>query len=80
LNVKPESFLLKALAEHPYLRVFAALSGAHLYGFPSADSDFDIRGVHVLPATEVVGLRTGRETIQSSEDRAGNSSISSRMM
>ncbi|MBB2744109.1 UNVERIFIED_ORG: putative nucleotidyltransferase [Microbispora rosea subsp. rosea] len=41
---------------HPL--AFATVSGAHLYGFPSVDSDVDLRGVHVLPAEEVVGLRT----------------------
>src|SRR3954471_11884947 len=43
--------------------VFATISGAHLYGFPSPDSDFDLRGCHVLPVREVVGLDEGRETI-----------------
>ncbi|UVS77023.1 nucleotidyltransferase domain-containing protein [Actinokineospora sp. UTMC 2448] len=43
--------------------LFATVSGAHLYGFPSADSDIDLRGVHLLPVAEVVGLRTGPETV-----------------
>src|SRR5262245_41338594 len=49
---------------HPYSLLFATLSGAHLYGFASPDSDFDLRGVHVLPAREVVGLEPGRETVE----------------
>ncbi|MEO3784588.1 nucleotidyltransferase domain-containing protein [Actinocorallia sp. B10E7] len=54
----------------PYPRVFATVSGAHLYGFPSEDSDLDLRGVHVLPAEEVVGLVQGPETLTwMSEDR-----------
>ncbi len=28
--------------EHPYPLLFATVSGAHLYGFPSPDSDFDL--------------------------------------
>lgn len=51
------------MGEQPYRLIFATVSGAHLYGFPSRDSDVDLRGVHVLPATEVVGLRTGPETL-----------------
>jgi len=47
----------------PYPLLFATVSGAHLYGFPSRDSDVDLRGIHVLPAAEVVGLRTGPETL-----------------
>ena len=42
-----------------------------IYGFPSPDSDYDLRGVHVLPVAEVVGLDAGRETIEVSGDRDG---------
>ncbi|HEX8248125.1 MAG TPA: nucleotidyltransferase domain-containing protein [Pyrinomonadaceae bacterium] len=63
--------LKKIASEHPYPLIFATVSGAHLYGFPSADSDYDLRGVHVLPLSEVVGLETGRETIQTEEIREG---------
>ena len=51
---------------HPYPLVFATISGAHLYGFPSADSDFDVRGVHLLPLEQVVGLDPGEETVEKS--------------
>src|ERR1700750_2885198 len=51
------------IARHPYPLLFATISGAHLYGFPSPDSDYDLRGVHILPASEVVGLLPKRETI-----------------
>jgi predicted nucleotidyltransferase len=54
---------------HPL--VFVTISGAHLYGFPSPDSDYDLRGVHVLPLREMAGLETGTETIEFSEDRNG---------
>ena len=47
------------VARHPYPLVFATISGAHLYGFPSPDSDYDLRGCHVLPVREVVGLDVG---------------------
>ncbi|MGI5271336.1 nucleotidyltransferase domain-containing protein [Nonomuraea sp. CA-218870] len=57
--------------EQPYPLVFATVSGAHLYGFPSADSDVDLRGVHVLPAREVVGLVTGPETLDATWTRDG---------
>jgi uncharacterized protein len=61
--------LQKIASEHPFPLVFATISGAHLYGFPSADSDYDLRGVHVLPLKDVVGLEIGRETIQVEEIR-----------
>ena len=34
----------KQVADHPYPLLFATISGAHLYGFPSPDSDYDLRG------------------------------------
>src|ERR1700754_4470679 len=60
-----------AVALHPHPLLFATVSGAHLYGFPSPDSDFDLRGVHVLPAKEVLGLKVGPETIEVAGDRDG---------
>lgn len=51
--------------EQPYPLLFATVSGAHLYGFDSPDSDFDLRGAHILPASEVVGLFESRDTIES---------------
>jgi predicted nucleotidyltransferase len=56
--------LRRQVDAHPYPLVFATISGAHLYGFPSADSDFDLRGIHVLPLPQVVGLDPGDETVQ----------------
>ncbi len=63
--------VLREIEAHPYPLLFATVSGAHLYGFPSPDSDYDLRGVHVLPVREVVGLDPGRETIEVSEVRGG---------
>jgi len=56
--------LQRQVDDHPYPLVFATISGAHLYGFPSADSDFDLRGVHLLPLEQLVGLDTGEETVE----------------
>src|SRR5438093_1445604 len=64
--VIPMPLLRKQVEQHSYPLVFATISGAHLYGFPSPDSDFDLRGVHLLPLEEVVGLQTGPETIERS--------------
>lgn len=57
------------ITAQPYPLLFATISGAHLYGFPSPDSDYDLRGVHILPAREVLGLDAGRETIEVSAVR-----------
>jgi predicted nucleotidyltransferase len=58
-----DSRLQKITEELPYPHILMALSGAHLYGFPSPDSDYDLRGVYILPVRETVGLYEGRDTI-----------------
>lgn len=63
--------LRREVERHPYPMIFATVSGAHLYGFPSPDSDYDLRGCHVLPLPEVVGLDTGRETVETSVMEGG---------
>lgn len=63
--------LLSVVGEQPYPLLFVTISGAHLYGFPSADSDYDLRGAHILPATDVLGLGILKETIEVAGDRGG---------
>lgn len=45
------------LRTQPCPLLFITLSGSHLYGFPSSDSDYDLRGVHIAPASEALSLR-----------------------
>ena len=59
------------VSDQPYPLLFVTISGAHLYGFPSPDSDYDLRGIHVLPLREVAGLERGRETIEISKISRG---------
>jgi uncharacterized protein len=61
----------RAISDHPYPLIFATVSGAHLYGFASPDSDWDLRGVHLLPADEVLGLFDPQETIEEERDEDG---------
>jgi hypothetical protein len=63
--------LAGVLAGQPYPLVFATVSGAHLYGFPSRDSDVDLRGAHLLPLPELVGLRLGPDTLDRSWTTGG---------
>lgn len=57
---------LGALADHTRRLVpdvlFATVSGAHLYGFPSEDSDVDVRGCHRSPLEALLGLDAPDET------------------
>ncbi|MGA2068893.1 MAG: nucleotidyltransferase domain-containing protein [Thermoguttaceae bacterium] len=47
-----------------YQPLFVTVSGAHLYGFPSSDSDVDLRGCHHLPLRDVVGLDLPKQTLE----------------
>lgn len=51
--------------------LFVTVSGADLYGFPSPDSDVDLRGSHLLPLREVLGLLRVDETREISGIHAG---------
>lgn len=64
--MSPDELLKEKVRKHPHPLLFATISGAHLYGFPSPDSDFDLRGCHILPLDRVIGLDSGPETIESS--------------
>ena len=44
--------------------LFVTVSGAHLYGFPSPDSDVDLRGSFAAPLPDVLGLGMPRETLE----------------
>ncbi|MEU2394276.1 nucleotidyltransferase domain-containing protein [Streptomyces sp. NPDC007369] len=63
--------LAPVIAGQPDPLLFATVSGAHLYGFPSRDSDIDLRGVHVLPAAALLGLGDPEETRTRMWDRDG---------
>lgn len=69
MNFPPQ--LDAAAEQHKYPLLFATISGAHLYGFPSPDSDFDLRGVHILPVAELVGLDSPEETVEIADMRDG---------
>ncbi len=59
-----------ARANLPGIR-FITVSGAHLYGFPSQDSDIDLRGCYQSPLEDLVGLRRPAETRDPKLDLAG---------
>ncbi|MCB9857446.1 MAG: nucleotidyltransferase domain-containing protein [Phycisphaerales bacterium] len=71
MRLERKDLLSSIVHEQPYPLLFATISGAHLYGFPSRDSDYDLRGVHVLPLRDAIGQRATRDTIESSGVRDG---------
>lgn len=54
---------LRAVLEGAPPPVFATVSGAHLYGFESPDSDVDLRGAFVMSLADRCRLRPPPETI-----------------
>lgn len=63
--------LREQLLAQEFRPLFATVSGAHLYGFESEDSDIDLRGAFVLPLESVVGLVQGAETVVRNYDFDG---------
>jgi predicted nucleotidyltransferase len=61
MNVSVSDLVGKLHVDHPLH--FATISGAHLYGFPSPDSDIDVRGSFVLPLDALLGLKSVEETV-----------------
>ncbi len=53
------AFLSDRARERRHVVVY--LSGAHAYGFPSPDSDLDLKAVHVDPTASRVGLTRPKE-------------------
>ncbi len=42
--------------------LLCAVTGSHYYGFPSPDSDLDLKGIHLAPADLFLGLSAAPET------------------
>src|SRR6516162_1555003 len=59
------------IEKQQYHPLFVTISGAHLYGFPSPDSDVDLRGAHLLPLRDVIGLDLPNQTLERKLDLDG---------
>lgn len=59
----------RVIAEEEQRRahLVVALSGAHAYGFPSPDSDLDLKGIHIEPASRLLGLSPPRPSVDRME-------------
>lgn len=64
------ALIQRYIAAQPCRLLFVTMSGAHLYGFESADSDYDLRGCHILPARDLLGLDEPDETLETM-DKSG---------
>ena len=61
----PEASLRQFLSSrYPQLDfIVCSLVGSHSYGFPSRDSDYDLKAIHLLPADELLGLEPGDHVV-----------------
>ncbi len=48
-----------------------SVCGPHLYGFASPDAGVEVRGVHILPLRDVIGLFRKNETVEMAETQEG---------
>jgi hypothetical protein len=64
-----ESVMARVLAEEEARRehVVVYLSGAHAYGFPSPDSDLDLKAIHVAKTADLLGLTVPAPTFDRAE-------------
>lgn len=72
MNERQLAALRLCLKDLPYPPLFVTVSGAHLYGFPSPDSDIDLRGTYILPLRSIAGLDKAEETVTCAFEHAGS--------
>jgi predicted nucleotidyltransferase len=63
------AYLAERARERRHLVVY--LSGAHAYGFPSPDSDLDLKCVHIAPTHTLVGLAPNEDSVERMDVIAG---------
>jgi len=68
-NEVAERYLAAQSALRRHLVV--SLSGAHAYGFPSPDSDLDLKAIHIVPTSELLGLHHEPKPIEHLEIISG---------
>lgn len=69
LNEQQNDVMTRVLAEEEARRehVVVYLSGAHAYGFPSPDSDLDLKAIHVAKTADLLGLEVPAQTFERAE-------------
>jgi uncharacterized protein len=69
LSSRQRAVMERVLAEEEARRshVVVYLSGAHAYGFPSPDSDLDLKSIHVAPTEDLLGFEVPAPTCDRAE-------------
>lgn len=68
-NLLVEHKSLEYIREQLGNPLFLVVSGSHMFGFPSKNSDIDIRGVFITPTAELLGLDKTKETYRIEEGK-----------
>ncbi|HTE53407.1 MAG TPA: nucleotidyltransferase domain-containing protein [Kofleriaceae bacterium] len=61
-NARTVALEVLAQEERERRHLVVALSGAHAYGFPSPDSDLDLKGIHIAPTRALLALDPAGDT------------------
>jgi len=69
-SVKLVSLLKQRVSEKNGVLFNAYVSGSHLYGFESDDSDIDVRGSFVLRKEELLGLKKPIEVLELNQEES----------
>jgi predicted nucleotidyltransferase len=69
LSEAERTIMARVLAEEEARRehVVVYLSGAHAYGFPSPDSDLDLKAIHVARTADLLGFEVPAPTVDRAE-------------
>jgi hypothetical protein len=69
LSEQEKKVMARVLQEEEERRehVVVYLSGAHAYGFPSPDSDLDLKAIHVARTAELLGFEVPAPTVDRAE-------------
>ncbi len=69
-HLLPDTDLAKRYLETktiPGRFLVCSITGAHHYGFPSPNSDLDIKGIHLAPTKTILGFSSPKESIDKIE-------------
>lgn len=69
LTKEQHAVMSRVLAEEEARRehLVVYLSGAHAYGFPSPDSDLDLKAIHIAPTADLLGFEVPSPTVDRAE-------------
>lgn len=69
LTKEQRAVMSRVLAEEEARRehLVVYLGGAHAYGFPSPDSDLDLKAIHIAPTVDLLGFEVPSPTVDRAE-------------